>query len=108
MAYTNVKETFDQLYKNFNSQAAKGVDAVFQWEILGDGGGSWHMTVKDQTCQLAEGKHPKPNVSQTSSVQTFLALVNNELGGMQAFMSGKLKVRGNILLAQKIMDIWPA
>jgi putative sterol carrier protein len=108
MAYTNVKETFDQLYKNFNPQAANGVDAVFQWEILGDGGGSWHMTVKDQTCQLAEGKHPKPNVSQTSSVQTFLALVNNELGGMQAFMSGKLKVRGNILLAQKIMDIWPA
>jgi putative sterol carrier protein len=27
---------------------------------------------------------------------------------MQAFMSGKLKVRGNILLAQKIMDIWPS
>ena len=108
MVYTNVKETFDQLYKNFNPQAAKGVDAVFQWEIIGDGGGNWHMTVKDQACQLAEGKHPKPNVSQTSSVQTFLALVNKELGGMQAFMSGKLKVRGNILLAQKIMDIWPS
>lgn len=108
MAYTNVKETFEQLYKNFKPEAAKGVDAVFQWELLGEGGGYWHMIVKDQTCQLVEGKHPSPTVSQTSKAEIFLAMVNNELNPMMAFMSGKLKVKGNMLLAQKITDIWPA
>ncbi|MCF8120671.1 MAG: hypothetical protein K9L83_10720 [Deltaproteobacteria bacterium] len=44
MAYTDVKETFEQLYNNFNADAAKGVNAIFQWEILGeDGGGISHV-----------------------------------------------------------------
>jgi len=34
-------------------------------------------------------------------------MVNGEINPMGAFMSGKLKVKGNLMLAQKIMDIWP-
>jgi len=107
MAYTDVKETFDQLYNNFNAEAAKGVDAVFQWEILGDGGGNYYMSVKNGTCELAEGKHESPNVRQTMKTEVFLGMVNGEINPMGAFMSGKLKVKGNLMLAQKIMDIWP-
>ncbi len=107
MAYTDVKQTFEQLLKNFNPEAARKVDAVFQWEILGEGGGTYYMTVKDGTCQLAEGRHQSPNVSQTMKREVFLAMVNSELNPMAAFLGGKLKVRGNLLLAQKIMDIWP-
>jgi len=108
MAYTDVKETFGQLYNNFNAEAAKGVNAVFQWEILGEGGGSYYMSVKDGTCELNEGKHESPNVRQTMKTEVFLGMVNGEINPMGAFMSGKLKVKGNLMLAQKITDIWPA
>lgn len=108
MAFTDVKETFEQLHKNFQPEVAGDIDAVFQWELLGDAGGNWHMIVKDGACELVEGKHPSPAVSQTSTAEVFLAMVNNELNPMAAFMSGKLKVKGNMLLAQKITEIWPA
>jgi putative sterol carrier protein len=38
---------------------------------------------------------------------TWLALVNQEMSGMQAFMGGKLKATGDIMLAQKIPAIFP-
>ncbi|MCF8120672.1 MAG: SCP2 sterol-binding domain-containing protein [Deltaproteobacteria bacterium] len=65
------------------------------------------MSVKDGTCELNEGKHHAPNVAQTMKTEVFLGMVNGEINPMGAFMSGKLKVKGNLMLAQKIMDIWP-
>jgi putative sterol carrier protein len=40
------------------------------------------------------------------SKETWLGIVNRELGGLQAFMSGKLDVSGDIMLAQKIPDLF--
>jgi len=40
------------------------------------------------------------------SSETWLAMVNKQLNGMQAFMSGKLKVSGDIMLAQRIPDLF--
>jgi putative sterol carrier protein len=34
-------------------------------------------------------------------------MVNGELNGMQAFMSGQLKVSGDIMLAQRIPELFP-
>jgi putative sterol carrier protein len=39
--------------------------------------------------------------------ETCLAWVNGELNGMQAFMSGKLKVSGDIMLANRIPELFP-
>ncbi len=107
MAITDVKEIFDNMKQAFNPSAAQGVDAVFQYDITGDGGGSWNVTVKDGACQVQEGTHDSPSVTLTMSSETWLAMVNKELNGMQAFMSGKLKVSGDVMLAQRIEQLFP-
>ena len=106
MAVTSAKEIFQKIPERFNAEAAAGLDAILQFEITGEGGGNWNVTIKDGTCQVQEGSHDAPTVSPTMETETWAAMVNKELNGMQAFMSGKLKLRGDMLLAQKIPDLF--
>ena len=106
MAINDVKEVFSKVPQSFNAKAAKSLDAIFQFDISGEGGGNWNVTVKDGTCQVNPGKHSGPTVTLTMSAETWLAMVNKQLNGIQAFMSGKLKVSGDIMLAQRIPDLF--
>eukprot|EP00439_Symbiodinium_sp_Y106_P057983 s1207_g8.t1 len=38
----------------------------------------------------------------------FVAMAEGKLDGMQAFMGGKLKIKGNMMLAQKLQSILEA
>lgn len=106
MAIASVKEVFNKMPESFNANAAKGLDAVFQFDITGEGGGNWNVTVKGGTCQVQEGKASSPTVTLTLSGETWLAMVNKQTNGMQAFMSGKLKLTGDMMLAQRIPDLF--
>jgi len=107
MALTNVKEIFTKMPEVFNPSAAQGLDAVFQFEITGDDGGNWSVIIKDGTCQVQEGTHESPSVTLTMSGETWLGMVNKEINGIQAFMNGQLKASGDIMLAQRIEQLFP-
>ena len=107
MALTDVKEIFAKMPEVFNPSAAQGLDAVFQFEITGDDGGNWSVIIKDGTCQVQEGTHESPSVTLTMSGETWLGMVNKEINGMQAFMNGQLKASGDIMLAQRIEQLFP-
>jgi putative sterol carrier protein len=107
MALTNVKEIFAKMPEVFSPSAAQGLDAVFQFEITGDDGGNWSVIIKDGTCQVQEGTHESPSVTLTMSSETWLGMVNKEINGIQAFMDGQLKASGDIMLAQRIEQLFP-
>lgn len=107
MAFTDVKEVFTNMPKVFNPAAAQGLNAVFQFAITGDGGGNWSVIVKDGTCEIQEGTHASPTVTLTMAGSTWLGMVNKQVNGMQAFMSGQLKATGDIMLAQRIEQLFP-
>ena len=106
MPITDIKEVFARMPEAFNASAAQGMDAVFQLDITGQDGGKWHVVVRDGACQVNEGTHDAPNVTLTMSSETWLAIVNKELNGMQAFMSGDLQASGDIMLAQQIQQLF--
>jgi putative sterol carrier protein len=106
MALTDTREVFNTMSNVFNSSAAQGLDAVFQFDITGEGGGEWHVTVKDGVCEVNEGTHQNASVTMTMSAETWVAMVNKEVNGMQAFMSGKLKISGDIMLAQRFPEMF--
>ena len=107
MAFESVKETFDNMASVFNASAAAGLDAVFQYEITGEGGGNWMVIIKEGTCEIKEGTHESPTTTLSMSAETWLAIVNKQLNGMQAFMSGQLKATGDIMLASRIEQLFP-
>jgi putative sterol carrier protein len=106
MAFTSVNEVFDKISERFNPTAAKGLDAVCQFNITGEQGGKWYVIVKGGACQVLQGEAEKPSVTLTMPSETWLGMVNKQVSGMQAFMSGKLKVNGDLILAQRIPDLF--
>ena len=107
MALTDVKEIFTKMTEVFSPSAAKGMDAVFQFNITGEGGGNWNVAIKDEACQVQEGTHDSPTTTLTMSAETWLGIVNKTLNSMQAFMGGQLKVTGDIMLSQRIEQLFP-
>ena len=106
MAITSVKEVFDKVSQAFNADAAKGLDAIFQFDITGENGGIWHVAVRNGVCEVQQGKAASPTVTLTMASDTWLGMVNKQINGIQAFMTGKLKLNGDMLLAQRIPDLF--
>ncbi len=97
-----VKETFDLMASRFKPEKAAGVSAVIQYEITGEGGGTWNATIKDGKCAVVSGAAASPSLTLTLSGQDWLDMLAGKLSGQMAFMSGKLKLKGDMGLAMKI------
>jgi putative sterol carrier protein len=104
---TSVKNYFDTLSERFVAAAAKGFNAVIQFELSGDGGGTWHVNINDGTLAVAEGPHATPTATLKMEAGNYVKMVNGQLNGTMAFMKGQLKVTGNMMAAQKIQAILP-
>ena len=101
-----VKETFDQMASRFKADRAAGTNAVIQYDISGDGGGTWHAVIKDGACNVSQGAAASPNLTLTMSSQDWLDMTGGKLSGQMAFMSGKLKLKGDMGLAMKVGSLF--
>jgi putative sterol carrier protein len=101
-----VKETFDAMAGRFQPSKAAGVNSTIQYDITGDQGGTWHAVIKDGACQVNPGAAASPNLTITMSSQDWLDMIGGKLSGQMAFMSGKLKLKGDMGLAMKVGSIF--
>ncbi len=90
----------------FQADAAGGVDVVFQFAISGAAGGSWNVTIKDGTCQVAEGAHGSPTTTITMGDEDFVKMISGELNAMSAYTGGKLKIGGDLMKSQLIEKLF--
>lgn len=97
-----VKETFDLMPNRFKADKAQGLNTVIQYDITGEGGGNWYATIKDGACTVTAGTVPNANLTFTMSGQDWLDMLAGKLSGQMAFMSGKLKLKGDMGLAMKL------
>jgi putative sterol carrier protein len=97
-----VRETFDAMPGRFRPDKAAGTSAVIQYDIAGDGGGTWHAVIKDGTCTVQSGPAPSPNLTLKIAGQDWLDMLSGKQSGQMLFMSGKLKVQGDMGLAMRL------
>jgi len=104
---TSCKEVFAAMPTRFKKDAAKGLNAVYQFDLAGDGGGKWHVIINNETCQVKDGPHPSPSITISMSAQDYLDMVTGKLNGQVAFMSGKLRIAGDMGLALRMQSLFP-
>lgn len=81
------------------------VKGVILYDI---GGNQWTVDLKSGTGSVASGKGATPDVTLSASVDDFLALASGKLNPQQAFMRGKLKIKGNMAIAMKLNSVLEA
>jgi NAD(P)-dependent dehydrogenase (short-subunit alcohol dehydrogenase family)/putative sterol carrier protein/acyl dehydratase len=101
-----VEGIFEGLPGAFQADKAAGVDVVFQFDIKGPKGGSWHATVKDGTCEVAEGSHGTPTTTIEMGDEDFVKMISGELNAMSAYTSGKIKIGGDLMKSQLIEKLF--
>jgi putative sterol carrier protein len=103
----DAKEYFDnELPKKIAADPAgmRGVGAVFQMNISGDGGGSWLINLKTDPPSCVAGTGTAECTIAMSN-DDFKAIRENPQAGMQLFFAGKIKVQGNPMLATKLQKL---
>ncbi len=88
------------------SEKIKGMNVIYQFNVTGDEGGEWNVKVADDTVQVAEGVADSPNITLTMDAENFEALIEGKLNGQTAFLTGKLKIQGDMTLAMKLQSIF--
>lgn len=97
-----VKETFDAMAGRFKPDRAQGVKAVIQYDITGESGGTYHVSIVDGACTLRQGPAPSPALTLTMAAPDWLDMLAGKLNGQVAFMSGRLKHKGDMSLLMRL------
>ncbi len=104
---TSVDEVFARMGDVFKADKAAGMDAVFQFDLSGENGGKYWVKVADGTYETGQGQHENPSVTLLANADDYIKIANGDMAAMTAFMSGKLKVKGEMGLALKLQQVFP-
>jgi putative sterol carrier protein len=98
------RELFDNIRKSLveNPSKAKEINAVYQFVIGGDTGGTWVVDLTKDGGAVTEGPTETANCTINTDADTFVKVATGKIPGAQAFMTGKLKIKGDMSLAMKL------
>jgi putative sterol carrier protein len=105
-APTSCKQAFDMMPSRFNKEAAKGLNAIYQFDLSGDGGGKWHVIINNDSCEVKEGAAASPSITISMTAQDYLDMLSGKLNGQMAFMTGKLRIAGDMGLALRMQSLF--
>ena len=101
------QEVFESMRSSFQQAKAKGVHARYQWDLSGPQGGQWWIDVDDGKYKMGKGKIDNPSVTFVAMDKDWVAVSNHQMGGTWAYLTGRLKIRGDQGLARKLGEIFP-
>jgi putative sterol carrier protein len=99
----NVKEFFDTLETRVDQSKTAGMNNSYLFDI--DGAGTWKVDVQDGGVKVTEGTGDA-DVTITTSEETFEKIVSGEQNATSAYMTGKLKVKGDMGAAMKLQKLF--
>jgi putative sterol carrier protein len=104
VAADNAREFFETLEaRSGDSSKAAGLNATYLFDI--SGAGKWTVRVENGKVSVQEGEG-EADTTISASDETFVKIVNGEQNPTSAFMTGKLKVSGDLGNAMKLQQLF--
>jgi putative sterol carrier protein len=100
---TSAREFFESLENRVDESKTAGMNNSYLFDI--DGAGKWKVDVADGKVSVTEGGEDADAIISTSE-ETFTRLVNGEQNPTSAYMTGKLKVKGDMGAAMKLQKLF--
>jgi putative sterol carrier protein len=104
-----LREIFNRMTEHLDPARARGHDAVVHFEIGGrpDGGqDQFEVAINDGKCAVSETLDSEPRVKLNIEAVAFLKLVSARASGPELFMTGKLKIEGDLMYAPQIATLF--
>ncbi|XP_078427274.1 hydroxysteroid dehydrogenase-like protein 2 [Cetorhinus maximus] len=98
-----VAETFKAIEGALNADVVKSMGGIYQFELSGDHPGTWYIDLKNESGSIGYGSFPgKADVLMSMSSEDCVKMFAGKIKPTMAFMSGKLKIKGDMSLAIKL------
>jgi putative sterol carrier protein len=98
------KDFFDTLSSRADESKLAGMSNSYLFDIEGEG--QWHVVVQDGRIAVTEGADGDADATITTSSETFEKIVAGEQNPTTAYMTGKLKIKGDMGAAMKLQKIF--
>ena len=99
----SVQEFFDGLAQRADAEKTAGMNNSYLFEI--EGAGDWLVSVADGSVSVSQGGG-EADTTITTSEETMLAVINGEQNPTTAYMTGKLKIKGDMGAAMKLQKLF--
>jgi putative sterol carrier protein len=104
-----LEEIFKRMPERFRADKAGDLDAVIEWRIDGrpDGGDDrWQLTIRNGACTVVPNGDEEPTLCFRVGAVNFLKLITGNASGPMLFTFGRLKIRGDLLLAARVQSFF--
>src|SRR5947209_20137586 len=86
-------------------ELSKAVNSIYEFNITGDNGGVWTVDLMKEPGEVTSGSTGNAKCTVTCSTNDFMNIVSGKQNPQMAFMSGKLKIKGDMGLAMKLQKV---
>lgn len=101
-----IAEISQMMVDGFVPDKAQGTSAVIQFSLSGENGGEFWIDIRDGAVSTGEGTHENPNMTLKADADDWVKVSTGEINAMQAFMTGKIKIQGDMSLAMKMQSMF--
>jgi len=106
MPVSSPKEFIEQILpQKLTPEKTAEINLTIQFNITGEQGGEWFAKIENGKVEINTGSIENPTISIKMKDRDFVRMVNGELSGKRAFMSGKLKFKGDMGSALKLQKL---
>lgn len=100
---TSVKQSFELIAQNITEESAKKLNCCYLFKIPEEG--EWSVDLTKTADWVATGPNADAKCTITVGGKEWVDILNGKLNPQMAFMSGKLKVSGDMGLAMKLQTL---
>ena len=104
-----LSEIFRRMEEHVDPAKAQDLEAVMHWRITGGPGDSvdhWEAVIEGGSCKVTDQPTRSPRVTFTIGGVDFLKLVTGNVDGPKLFMTGRLKVDGDLMFAARAAGLF--
>jgi putative sterol carrier protein len=100
---SSVKEFFEGLPTRVSPDRIEGMNNTYVFDI--EGAGAWTVAIADGTIEVTEGMG-EADTTFSASEESFEKIVAGEQNPTTAYMTGKLKIKGDMGAAMKLQKLF--
>ena len=99
-------QVFQEMPSYFQSEKAGSTKGNVQFDLSGDNGGKWWIKIAEGKAEAGKGEVDSPNLTLIADAGDYVKIATGQLDPTAAFMSGKLKIKGDMGLAMKFASLF--